>query len=256
MDLQLKGRKVVITGGTRGIGRAAAETFADEGADVAICARDADQVEAAVESLKSKGGRAFGSAVDVTDGPALEGWIASAAADLGGIDSFVANPSALKLRNLEEHWRAGFEVDVIGTVRAVDAALPFLQQAAAQSGEASIVVMGSGAAAEADVVNSYGPIKAALTHFAKGIARQYAPEHIRTNVVSPGTIYFDGGFWQQEEREDPEHFKLASDRNPMGRMGTREEVAKMIVFLSSPASSFTTGANMVIDGGFGSRVSY
>src|SRR5580658_5445470 len=199
MDLHLKGKKAVVLGGTRGIGRAIAETFAAEGADVAICARNADQVKDTVAALKDKGVRATGASVDIADGPALKSWIEKAGGELGGIDILVSNAGAMAQGPGEADWNLNFRLDVLGAVNAFEAARPSLEKAAAANGDAAFVIISSVSAAESDNASSYGPIKAALIHLAKGLARQHAKRGIRTNVVSPGTVYFKGGVWATVE---------------------------------------------------------
>ena len=256
MDLQLKGKTAVVTGGTRGIGRSIAECFADEGANVAICARNADQVAETVKALEGKGVKAFGAVVDIADGPALQGFIREAGETLGGIDVLVSNASALVQGNSEADWQAMFEIDMLGAVRTWEAAKPFLEAAAAKSGDAAFIITSSVSAAQSDNPSSYGAMKAALIHFAKGLARQYAPKKLRTNVVSPGTVYFEGGVWHMVEKNAPEMFKGALARNPMGRMATPQDIANAAVFLSSPLSSFTSGINMLVDGAISRRVNF
>lgn len=257
MDLHLKGKKAVVLGGTRGIGRAIADTFAAEGADVAICARNAAQVEDAVAALKTKGVRAAGRAVDIADASALRAWIADTAEELGGIDILVSNAGAMAQGNDEAAWMANFRLDVLGgAVAAFDAARPYLEKAAAATGDAAFVMISSVSAAEADSGGSYGPVKAALIHYAKGLARQYAGRHVRVNVVSPGTVYFEGGVWQMIENSMPDMFKQSMARNPMGRMATPQDIANATVFLASPASSFTTGVNLLVDGAISRRVNF
>jgi len=257
MDLHLKGKKAVVLGGTRGIGRAIADTFAAEGADVAICARNAAQVEDAVAALKTKGVRAAGGAVDIADASALRAWIADTAEELGGIDILVSNAGAMAQGNDEAAWMANFRLDVLGgAVAAFDAARPYLEKAAAATGDAAFVMISSVSAAEADSGGSYGPVKAALIHYAKGLARQYAGRHVRVNVVSPGTVYFEGGVWQVIENSMPDMFKQSMARNPMGRMATPQDIANATVFLASPASSFTTGVNLLVDGAISRRVNF
>lgn len=245
MDLGLKERRVLITGGTKGIGRHCANIFADEGAHVAICARDAEAVTACVDALKSKGVTAYGAAVDVADKAALEAWVADAAGALGGIDMIVANVSALAVADDEAAWEAGFAVDMMHSVRLVNAAMPWLEK----SDAASITLISSVSGREIDFTGpAYGAFKAALVHYAQGQAMKLAPQGIRANTVSPGNTYFEGGIWQSIEQNNPELFAEAMSLNPMGRMASPEEIARGVVFLASPASAFTTGTNLVIDG--------
>jgi 3-oxoacyl-[acyl-carrier protein] reductase len=245
MDLGLKGLRAVVTGGTKGIGRAIAETMAAEGADVAICARHADDVEQAVTALKSKGVRSTGRALDVADGPALAAWIADVAAEFGGIDIAVSNVSALAIGNDDESWKRGFDIDMMGTVHLVNACMPHLEQSKAPA----VVTISSVSGREIDfAAGPYGAFKAALIHYTQGLAYQLAGKGIRANSVSPGNTYFEGGVWNQIKDGNPELYATALALNPTGRMGTPQEMANATVFLASPAASFITGTNLVVDG--------
>ncbi len=244
MDLGLRGLRAIVTGGSKGIGRRCAELFAAEGAHVALCARDAAEVAATVAALEAKEVTAFGRAADVADRPALEAWVAASATALGGIDMVVANVSALAVDDSEEAWRRGFETDLMHTIRTVGAALPYLEA----SKSASITIISSVSGREIDFTGpAYGAFKAALVHYAQGLAHRLAGKGIRANTVSPGNTYFAGGIWQWIERNNPTLFAEALALNPTGRMATPEEIARGVVFLASPASSFTTGTNLVID---------
>ena len=246
MDLGLKGLNVAVTGGTKGIGRRAADLFAAEGANVAICARNGAEVDATVASLKKSGVKACGKAIDVGDKAALESWVQDSAKTLGGIDIVVANVSALAAaEDTEESWKAEFDIDMMHTVRTVNASLPYLEK----SKWPSIVIVSSVSGREIDFTSpAYGAFKAALIHYAHGLAHKLAPKLIRVNSVSPGNVYFKGGIWNYVEDNMPDLFKSAMALNPTGRMATPEEIGKGIVFLASPASSFTMGTNLVIDG--------
>ncbi len=206
MDLGLEGKNVLVTGGSKGIGLAIAELFADEGANVAICARNADEVGSVVKTLAGKGAKSWGKAVDVADPAALKQWFEGAASALGGIDCVVCNVSALAVGDTPETWEKSFRTDMMHTVNSVAAALPYLEK----SKSASITIISSVSGFEVDfAAGSYGAFKAALIHYAKGLSNQLIAKGIRVNAVSPGNTYFEGGIWQNIERGMPDLYKTA-----------------------------------------------
>jgi NAD(P)-dependent dehydrogenase (short-subunit alcohol dehydrogenase family) len=245
MDLGLTGKNVLVTGGSKGIGRAIADLFAAEGANVAICARNADEVSAAATALSRSGVKASGKGLDVGDPASLKQWVEDAAGELGGVDAIVCNVSALAVGDTPQTWESSFRVDMMHTVNSIAAALPYLEK----SKSASIVIISSVSGVEIDfAAGSYGAFKAALIHYAKGLSTQLAGKGIRVNAVSPGNTYFEGGIWQNIERGVPDLYQTAMSLNPTGRMGTAQEVAAGVVFLASPAASRISGANLTIDG--------
>ncbi|MDD2844129.1 MAG: SDR family oxidoreductase [Rhodoferax sp.] len=245
MDLGLKGLKAVVTGGTKGIGRAIVETLLREGVQVAFCARSTEDVAATEAEFSRYGAKVMGRSVDVGDGPALAAFVDEASKALGGIDIVVANVSALAISNDEASWQSGFAVDMMGTVRLVNAALPSLEKSA----NAAIVTIASVSAREIDfAAGPYGAFKAAIVHYTQGLAFHLAAKKIRANSMSPGNTYFEDGVWDKIEKGNPTLFNEALALNPTGRMGTPQEMANAAVFLASPAASFITGTNLVVDG--------
>jgi 3-oxoacyl-[acyl-carrier protein] reductase len=252
MDLGLQGKKALVTGGTRGIGRAIADLLAAEGADLAICSRNAETVREAAAALQATGRRVHAQAVDARDGEALRGFVAGAAQALGGLDILVHNVSGWGGTD-EAAWRTTFEVDLLGAVRCVDAALPALKASQA----AAIVFISSTAALEAfRGPRSYNAIKAGLLAHANSLSQALAADRIRVNSVSPGPIFHKDGPWDNTKKNDPAFYEKTRDAIPLGRMGTPQEVAHAVAFLASPAASFITGTNIVVDGGFTRRVQY
>lgn len=255
MDLQLKGKRVLITGSTRGIGRVMAEQFAAEGADVAICGRDPAGVERAAEEIRAAHKvKVSGGSVDVGDGEAIRAWVKAAAEDLGGLDIVVSNVSAGGGgRTAIEDWRRNFEVDMLGAVHTIEAALPFLEAA----GGGSIVMISSTAGLETfRAPTPYNVMKAGLINYAKNLSQVLAPQGIRVNTVAPGPVKFAGGAWERIERDMNDLYASMLGQIPLGRMGYPEEVSSAVVYLSSPLAGYITGSNLVIDGGFTKRVNF
>lgn len=253
MDLQLKGLRALVTGGTRGNGRAIVETLAEEGASVAFCARTEGDVSACTEVLSGAGHTVSGRTVDVADDTGLQQWVDDSAAELGGLDIVVANVSALAISDEEANWQTSFNVDMMHTVRLVNAAMPHLERSSA----GSIVTISSVSGREIDfAAGPYATFKAALIHYTQGLAHQLAAKGIRANSVSPGNTYFAGGIWGNMETNDPEFFQHALSLNPTGRMAAPEEIARSVAFIASPAASFTTGSNLLVDGALSNGVQF
>lgn len=252
MDLGLKGRKAIITGSTRGIGRAIAEQLAAEGVDVAIGARDEAATREAGEAIRSTHGcKVFAKPVNVKDADAYKAWLTEAAEELGGVDIFVPNVSGGGGMDSEKNWWRNFEIDVLHTVRGCETLLPQLKA----SDAGSIVIIGSTNAVETFMgPMAYNAMKAALITYAKQLSQFVAKRGVRVNVVSPGPIYFEGGAWEMIKGAVPKMYESTLEQIPTGRMGTPEEVARVVTFLASPAASLVTGVNLVADNGFTKRV--
>ena len=254
MDLGLKGLRAIVTGGSKGIGRGAADILAEEGAHVSICGRDAENVKSAVAGLNKKGIQGYGEAIDVGNKAALEGWVAESAKQLGGIDIVVANVSALAAaEDTEESWKAQFDIDMMHTVQDGECRLALSREIEMAVHRHRLIGVGT---RDRFHQPRLWCVKAALIHYAGGLAHKLAPKKIRVNSVSPGNVYFAGGIWEYIEKNMPDLFAKALALNPTGRMATAEEIGRGIVFLASPASSFTMGTNLVIDGALTKGVQY
>lgn len=253
MDLGLRGRKAIVTGATKGIGRAIVELLAQEGADVGLCARAEEEVAETVRSLQGQGINAVGEALNVRDAEAYKAWLERTARALGGCDIFVPNVSAGGGFDSEKNWVKSFEVDVLHTVRGCEALMPHLEK----SGNGSIVIISSTNALETfGVPQAYNAMKAALLTYSKQLSQHVGKRGVRVNSVSPGPIYFEGGAWEMIKGTMPKLYDWAIKQIPIGRMGTPEEVARTVVFVASPAASLITGANIVADNGFTKRVQF
>jgi 3-oxoacyl-[acyl-carrier protein] reductase len=244
--MQHKGRRVVVMGGSRGIGRAIALGFAREGAAVAVCARGAAGLEAVRQDLAALGATAHAAPCDLSDAEQIAAFIPAAAAALGGIDVLVNNASGFGSTDDEAGWAASFNVDMMATVRASRAALPFLEQ----SGSGAIVNLSSISALRASARSApYGAIKAAIDHYTGSQAKMYAAKGIRVNAVAPGSIEFPGGSWEQRRLEGSPLYESVRSQIPAGRLGEPEEVADVVLFLASHGARWVTGQSIVVDGG-------
>ncbi|MEG3124193.1 SDR family NAD(P)-dependent oxidoreductase [Sphingomonas sp. GB1N7] len=252
MDLGLKGKKVILTGGSRGIGRAALEIFASEGADIAFFSRNQAQVDETVASLSRHGGTVIGEAFEIGEMAPYHAWLVAAAEKLGGCDIFVPGASASGAGATGD-WDACYRLDLLGAVRGCEALEPFLEA----SGVGSVVMMSSTAGIETFIVpQAYNTIKGALLIYAKQLGQAWGAKGIRVNTVSPGPIAFPGGNWEAIKGAMPELYDATEAQFALGHWGGAEDVARTIAFLASPASSYTTGTNIVVDGGYTKRVQF
>ena len=254
MDLKLKDKIALVTGGSRGLGRATALRFAEEGCKVAICARGQDGLDRAVDEIRAHGVEVFGAAADVARPGETERFVDAAAAALGGVDVLVNNVggsvgSADLLTSSDEDWRETFDLNLFHAVRAIRAAVPHM----AMSNGGSVVTIASISGWKpADSGAQYGSAKAAEMFLSGSLALELAPRNIRVNTVSPGSLFFSGGGWERFKAERPEEFAhFESNELPAGRLGTEFEVADVVVFLSSERANWINGAAVPVDGAQG-----
>lgn len=250
MDLGLQGKKVIIVGAARGIGLATAEVFAREGCDLAITARSEDGVKDAVAQLKRYGSNVIGKACNVKNADDYKAWLAWAIETLGGVDIVVPITSAGSGVGSEKYWTNAFEVDLMGPVRAVEAALPTMIEQ--KSG--SIVLIATTSALEAmGGPQAYNALKASLITYGKQLGLMHGKDGIRVNIVSPGPVEFEGGNWDMIKGTMEKFYQSQLRQQPSGRLGTPQEVARCIAFLASSAASWCNGSHLVVDGGFTNR---
>jgi len=243
MDLGLAGKAAIITGGSRGIGRASALAFAREGCHVALCARGAEALETTAGEIRELGVKVHTQTCDVADPAALDSFLEGAHDALGRVDVLLNNASAFGVVDNDAAWEAGFRVDVMASVRASRKVIPWLAERGG-----CIIHISTTAALEAPGALPYSAVKAALFSHSKNLAVALAAQKIRVNVVAPGSIEFPGGIWEQIKQTNRPMYDSMLGTIPAGRMGTAEEVADTVVFLASERASWVTGAVLSVDG--------
>lgn len=244
MKISMQGRRVVVTGGSRGIGLAIAAAFADAGASVSICARGEAGLREAEQGLQGRGGTVHAAVCDLGDAEAVPRYVDEAARALGGIDVLVNNASGFGRSDDEAGWATSVAVDLMATVRASHAALPHLQRGG------SIIHVSSIAGLRPSLrTPPYGAIKAALIQYTSTQALGLAPRGVRVNCIAPGSIEFPGGVWDQARRHNPALYESTLRSIPSGRMGRPEEIASVALFLASDLASWVTGQTLAVDGG-------
>jgi len=254
MDLGLKGKKVIMNGGSHGLGLASLKTYAAEGCDVAFFSSDADRVKAAADAIDAVGeGKVFAEQFNMSGDPeGYKAWLTKAVQELGGCDIFIHTASTSG-QGATGDWQASLDMDVMGAVNAVEVLTPAL----AESDSGSILLMSSTAALETFIApQAFNAMKAALITYGSQLSQAVAPQGIKVNCVSPGAIEYPGGNWEMIKAGMRELYDGTLAQMPMGRFGEPQEVANTIVFVSSPACPYLTGANVVIDGGFTKRVQF
>jgi len=255
MDLGLRGRVALVSGASRGIGKAVARALAAEGCSVAICARGEEELaRTAVEVGALNGGKVLPVALDLTVPGAAREFTERAAGGLGGIDVLVNNLGGNRRKRFEEttdeDWSELLELNLLAGLRLSREAIPRMRE----RGGGAIVFVSSlfGRETGGPGLSLYNATKSAVISAARIMALELAPEGIRVNSVAPGSIRFPGGSWDRRVREDPEGMeRFVADHLPLGRFGTAEEVADLVAYLASSRAGLVTGACLAVDGGQG-----
>jgi len=245
MDLGLKGKNAIITGGSKGIGKSIARILAEEGANVAICARGEEALRTAEKEIAQLGVKVYAQPCDISNAQQLEAFLDAVKNEFGQVDILINNVSALSLGGAFEDWEQSINVDLMGSVRATKKVLPWMMQA----GSGNIVFISSISGLEAGSPPAYAAAKAALISYSKTLAVQLAPKNIRVNTIAPGSVEFSGGLWELTKEENPSFYEMALGSIPSGRMGTPDEIGRVTAFMASPCASWVTGTCLAVDGG-------
>lgn len=253
MDLGLRDKRAIITGGTKGIGRQILKLLIREGCTVATCSRSKEDVEATIEDCSTRKAEVIGDVCDISDKDEYVAWVDRMVEQMEGVDIFIPNVSAGGGMDSERNWVKNFETDVLGTVRGCEAVVPHMQE----GDGGAITIIGTTAAVETfGVPQAFNAMKASLITYGKQLSQFVGRDSIRVNVVSPGPIEFPGGSWEMLKDTMPKWYEKVMKDHPTRRLGTPDEVARCVVFLSSPAAAWVNGTNLIVDGGFTKRVQF
>ncbi len=245
MNLQLEGKNAIVTGGSKGIGRSIALTLAEEGANIAICARGEEALRATEKELIEKGVKVYAEPCDIGDSEKFDAFLDAVKNKFGSVDILVNNVSALSLGDESSDWEASINVDLLASVKATRKVIPWMTEA----GGGSILFISSVSGMEAGSPPAYAAAKAALISYSKTISAQLASKNIRVNTIAPGSVEFDGGLWQMAKKHDRPFYDMILNTIPSGRMGTPDEIGKVAAFIVSPCASWVTGTCLAVDGG-------
>jgi len=247
MKIDFTGKKAIVCGGSKGIGRSIALGFAACGGDVSICAREPGSLEATRVEIAKLGRKAHAANADLSQGDAVRGYVRAAVEALGGCDLLINNASAFGSSDDNKGWTDNLAVDMLAIVHATQEALPALKKS-----QGNVVNISSISALHpAARQPPYGAIKAAVIHYTITQAAMYAKDRIRVNCIAPGSVEFPGGVWDRRKTANDPLYKNTLASIPFGRMGTPEEIANVALFLGSPLASWVTGQAIAVAGAQG-----